>query len=329
LSSDGTIESILRELLSSKEPTVRLKTYLRLLDYEYDTKEVRILTKDLKNTSKAINNLFSYLPKDMKHKKINVYKKWLGIHWILADLADIGYPPGDNSLIPSREYEYQWLFSEQRWKKKKTIQGRKRFCASQEGNGLYSIVKLGIDDGRSEQLANRLIKYQWEDGGWNCDENPSAYNSSYHESLIPMRALNLVKDTSNRQNLQKAIDRAAELFLKRKLYKEFKSNKPVDQQWIKLHYPPYWRYDILIGLKTLAEANKIMDPRCCNALDLLESKRLVDGGFPAEGKHYKTSGKYGLSPVDWGGVNKRKMNEWVTIDAYYILKKAGRIDIED
>ena len=30
----------------------------------------------------------------------HVYKKWTGAHWILAALADIGYPPGDESLIP-------------------------------------------------------------------------------------------------------------------------------------------------------------------------------------------------------------------------------------
>ena len=43
--------------------------------------------------------------------RLRVYKKWQGIHWILTDLADIGYPPGDESLIPSRDFEMLWLFN--------------------------------------------------------------------------------------------------------------------------------------------------------------------------------------------------------------------------
>ncbi|MFW9993833.1 MAG: hypothetical protein ACFFD4_17445 [Candidatus Odinarchaeota archaeon] len=71
------------------------------------------------------------------------------------------------------------------------------------------------------------------------------------------------------------------------------------------------------------EAEKIRDQCCTDALDLLESKWLATGGFPAEEKYYKSSteSKPNFSPVNWGGVNKRKMNEWITIDALYVLKK--------
>src|SRR5262245_32080831 len=31
------------------------------------------------------------------------YHKWMGAHWVLVSLADLGYPPGDASLIPMRE----------------------------------------------------------------------------------------------------------------------------------------------------------------------------------------------------------------------------------
>lgn len=85
-----------------------------------------------------------------------------------------------------------------------------------------------------------------------------------------------------------------------------------------------------MALKVLAECNKVGDTRCNNALALLESKRLVDGGFPKEAKYCQSSnleGKY-YHPADWQPVNKKKMNEWVTIDALYVLKEAKRIDIE-
>jgi hypothetical protein len=43
----------------------------------------------------------------------------------------------------------------------------------------------------------------------------------------------------------------------RKFQKEISSSPRV-----KLHYPCYWRYDILFGLKVMAEAGFIRDGRC-------------------------------------------------------------------
>ena len=76
----------------------------------------------------------------------------------------------------------------------------------------------------------------------------------------------------------------------------------------------------------LAEAGLIGDPRCADALDLLESKRLPDGGFPAEAKYYGLgrSRKSGRDLVDWGGVSRRKSNPFVTVDALHVLRAAGR-----
>ena len=98
------------------------------------------------------------------------------------------------------------------------------------------------------------------------------------------------------------------------------------QAFVSLHYPCYWHYDILFGLKVMAEAGFIHDPRCADALDLLQSKRLPDGGFPAEARYYRTTGALstGRSLADWGGVNKRTTNEWVTVDALRVPHAAER-----
>jgi hypothetical protein len=40
-------------------------------------------------------------------------------------------------------------------------------------------------------------------------------------------------------------------------------------------------YDVLFGLKVLAESGYLDNSRCGDALDLLARKRLPDGGFPA------------------------------------------------
>ena len=71
------------------------------------------------------------------------------------------------------------------------------------------------------------------------------------------------------------------------------------------------------------------DPRCKDALDWLESKRLPDGGWPAEKRFYRTTGKSGSGAerVDWGGTSRRRMNEWVTADALHVLRAAGRLNV--
>jgi hypothetical protein len=81
----------------------------------------------------------------------------------------------------------------------------------------------------------------------------------------------------------------------------------------------------------MAEAGFIQDPRCQPALELLASKQLPEGGFPAEVKYYRTSEKAqtGRSLVNWASYTlpgNKIANQFVTLDALYVLKEAG-IDI--
>jgi hypothetical protein len=254
------------------------------------------------------------------------YAKWYGAHWVLAALADLGYPPGDTSLLALCEQELRWLLGPTHQKQIRVIEGRTRRCASQEGNALYALLALGLADGRVDELAERLCKWQWPDGGWNCDKRPAASNSSFMESLIPLRALALHACVTGARQSQQAVEQAAEIFLKRQLFRGQHDGAVIDEHFIRLHYPCYWHYDILFALKVLAEAGFVTDPRCQAALDLLEAKRLPDGGFPAEERYYRTTGKRvaGYSLVDWGGVSQRRINPWVTVDALFVLRAARR-----
>jgi len=255
------------------------------------------------------------------------YDKWFGAHWVLSILADLGYPEGDKTLKPMQEQCYRVWLSKEHEKYIRTINGRVRRCASQEGNCIYYSLALGLADERTEELAARLIKWQWDDGGWNCDKNPEASKSSFHETLIPLRGLARYAKLSGDPKAERAVARAGEVFLKRYLYKRSSDGKIMDKNFITLHYPSYWHYDILFGLKVMVEAGLIEDPRCAEALDLLESKQLPDGGFPAEDRYYRVDDKKlsGHSHVDWGGTSKLRMNPFVTLDALMVLKQAGRL----
>ena len=262
---------------------------------------------------------------DRRH---SVYKKWDGAHWVLSILADLGYPPGDEALRPLMQDTLNtWMSANLDKRHARVIAGRTRRCASQEGYAIWSSLRLGFADSRTEELASRLLQWQWPDGGWNCDKHPEADISSFMETLIPLRALALFADFSGDAKIRFVAERAAEVFLTRRLYLRRGDGQVMDQHFLRLHYPVYWHYDILFGLKVLAEAGLIGDPRCQAALDLLESKRLPQGCFPAEESYARSTRPQlsGYSPVNWSGKGKRNMNLFVTADALYVLRMAGRL----
>jgi hypothetical protein len=316
---------VIDRLLNSDEPSIRFKILANVLGEDPESPGITKLREEIRTSPRAAL-LLSERDKDSKIP-FHPYSKWYGAHWVLASLADIGYPPGDESLIPLREQVYKWLFGKSHQKRIRTIEGRVRRCASQEGNALYYLLTLGLADERTDELAARLCTWQWPDGGWNCDKNPRAVNSSFMESLIPLRALALhARLTGNRQS-KEAAERAAKVFLKRRLYKRQTDGSIINVDFVRLHYPCYWHYDILFGLVVMTEAGFVGDERCHDALGLLESKRLPDSGFPAEKKYYQATGKpkTGRSLVDWGGTSKRRMNEFVTTEALCVLKESGRL----
>jgi hypothetical protein len=205
--------------------------------------------------------------------------------------------------------------------------GRHRRCASQQGNALLAMIRLGLVDERAPRLVERLLHWRWPDGGWNCDKEPSADTSSFMETLPPMRALSAWAALSGDPAAEQAAQRAVEVFLERHLYKGRRDGRVIHPEFTKLHYPLYWHYDVLAGLKSMAELGRIGDARCADALDLLESKRLSDGGWPAEAKYYthSTTVALGNDDVDWGGTSRRRSNPWVTVDALAVLRASGRM----
>jgi hypothetical protein len=257
----------------------------------------------------------------------HAYRKWTGAHWTLSLLADLGCPPGDEPLRPLMEKTYRAWLGQDHQKYIRQVAGRTRRCSSQEGNAVWSSLRLGLADGRTDELVSRLLEWQWPDGGWNCDKRPEAASSSFMESLIPLRALSLYARVSGNAKVATAAEHAAQVFLCRQLFKRRRDGALMDKHFVLLSYPPYWHYNILFGLKVMAEAGFISDPRCQAALDLLESKRLPDGGFPAEESYSRPTNPRlsGYTPVHWGGTGRRKLNPFVTADALYVLRMAGRL----
>jgi hypothetical protein len=336
--------ALIDALLHSDEPSVRWKVLTRMLGEDPAAPKIRDLQGEIRNSPRAR----ALIAGRDEHfvREAHVYATWRGAHWTLAMLAEIGYPAGDDSLLPTRDQVLDcWLSNSfyMEFESKVSvpkhrsaegvpiIKGRYRRCGSQQGNALYSIARLGLADKRSDGLAERLMHWQWPDGGWNCDRKPSAHISSFNESLLPMLGLAAHAQQRGDDAARAAALKAAEVFLCRRLFRSRTDGKVISAHWLRPKYPRYWHYDMLGGLVAMAEMGLINDPRCADALDLLERKELPAGGWAAEGRFYKVSdsmdisSRYGsISSVDWGGSGNRRINEWVTADALYVLRAAGR-----
>ncbi len=320
------MNTVISLLQSSPEPSIR---YLYRRDVQGEdpfSHEMHALQEEIR-VSERVRKMLANRQKDGRFPW-HAYNKWSGAFWTLLLLTELGYPPGDAGLSPLRDQVLEWLLSPEHLKKVPLIDGRWRRCALQEASIVLAMLKLGIVDDRITQLVENLLKWQWPDGGWNCDKIPGATHSSFHETWIPLLAMKVYAEASGSPRAYAAVERAAEVFLSHQLFIRKTDGTVMDGQFTRLAYPAYWHYDILAGLRVMVAVDKITDPRCAAALDLLESKRLPDGGFAAEVKYYKVVDVVpkgsGFSLVDWGGTSKLKMNDFVTVHALAVLKKAGR-----
>jgi hypothetical protein len=325
-------DAIIERLLDSPEPAVRWKVRARVLREPEDSPAMTALREEVRGSA-VVRALLAPLGGP---DRPGAYAKWQGAHWALAALADLGYPPGDEALHPLRDRILATWLDEQYYRDVEVatksavyrhsgvpvMRGRHRAHASQQGNALLFLTALGLADERCDDLVRLLLHWQWPDGGWNCDRDPSADTSSFCETLLPMRGL-WAHGTGPARG---AARRAAEVFLDRRLAFRASTGELIRAEFTKLHYPLYWHYDILGGLKAMLDLGLLGDPRCADALDLLESMRLADG-WPATARYYRTSPDIALHNdcVDWGGTSTRRANPWVTVDALAVLRAAGRV----
>lgn len=268
-------------------------------------------------------------------ERFNPYRKWQGPHWTLYSLAEIGFPPGARALLPLRQRVLDWMFAPAFLQPPSTViypeqPERPRRCASMEGNTIWSQLVLGIvDEARLPLLVDRLVAFQWPDGGWNCDKRRGARTSSVQETLLPLRGLWHWSRATGDRRARSAARSAAEFLLARRLLWRKRDGSLIVPEWggpvDKVHYPIRF-HDVLSALVVMAELGLARDRRCQDALDLLERKRLADGSFPVEWTNVKRAdqvesrGTY----ADWGPLSKRRGNPLVTVDALHVLHQAGR-----
>ncbi len=310
-------------LMDSDESSVRYLTLTELLDQAADSPEVARTRAQILQGPWMRALLAGQEPDG--GFGVHPYKKWTGAHWRLVSLVELGISADEPRARAAADQVLGWLTGNSHRRRVQRINGLTRRCASQEGNALAVCCRLGLaDDPRVEYLAASLLEWQWPDGGWNCDKAEGARHSSFYESLAPLWGLIEYHRVTDDADCGKAVKRTAEFFLKHQLFRSDRTGEVINPEWLQLHYPLYWHYDILQALTILSRWEPLTDPRVLEALETLEEKRLADGGWQPEGFYWWPPGKRAsnVEVVDWGRAGPNLM---ITLNVLRVLKSAGRL----
>ena len=340
-------------LRDSDDPSIAYRARRRLDGLpEWDVRQLGLRARVA--TTPNVQRLLSRRDSDGRIRlgnEYHCYRKFQGAHWTLAALAELGYPPGDPTLMPLVDQVHEWLRSRQHLRPPSTqvIPGqadRVRRCASQEGLAIWYFHELGLADRRVDDLVSRLVELQWPDGGWNCDKDPAARTSSVQETLLPLRGLARhvaagseerratreltaarAATTSPAPGVSEAVDAATEFLLQRRLLWRRHDGAVLRPAWgpdpMLIQWPIRF-YDVLSVLVVMTELGRIADPRCVDATRVLAGKRLPSGGFPAEARTARTVSSVVTRGTfaEWGPSGRSRPNPFVSIDAAWVLDRA-------
>lgn len=93
--------SVIQALLQSEEPSIRYRVVVDILGHHREDAQRQMLRQEIRRSPRVRTPLSERDPTG--HIPHHPYSKWVGAHWVLASLADLSYPAGDESLMPLRE----------------------------------------------------------------------------------------------------------------------------------------------------------------------------------------------------------------------------------
>ena len=231
---------------------------------------------------------------------VQPYSKWKGGHWRLVSMVELGVPRTNPAAHRAATAVLDWIATPRHTAP--VIKGLERRHASVEGNALAVCCRLGMArNPKARFLVDVLLRSQWPDGGWNCDRDPQAHRSSFHESLAPIWGLFEYHRATGDSRALEAARRGGELLLEHRLFRSTRTGGVIHSDWVRIHWPHYWHYDYFQGLRAIQRLGLMADPRCADALDLLRTQRGADGNWRVSGRRYW---RPATEVVDWGDAHE-------------------------
>ena len=168
-------------------------------------------------------------------------------------------------------------------------------------------------------IVDFLLDQRMPDGGFNCLSNSvGARHSSLHSTLSVLEGIHEYDAngyTYRRAELRKAAQQSREFVLLHRFYKSDHSGLIIRKDFLKLVYPPRWKYNILRALDHFQAVQAPWDERMQDALGVLVGKRKPEGRWPAVAGH--------PGQVHFTMEKPRAPGRWNTLLALRVIKAYG------
>jgi len=252
--------------------------------------------------------------------------------WNLILLGEVGIIPNHPSVVAGCEFLLDTAMSQDKSWPPKNQSDPESYRLLWEpcvtGNMARTLTVFGYGrDSRVRSMFEFLVETQLPDGGWNCEFGEwgvKINHSSFMSTIEPLWAFSALDRSLWPQGSKEVVERAAEFMLMHRLYKSDRTGKVIDEEWTRLHFPLFYFYDILHGLRVLADLGYGGDERVSDALQLIKQKQLADGTWPMESTYVNAlRWNYVKEPATGAWHEARRENTAIIPEIYHHLGKVG------
>jgi hypothetical protein len=290
-------------LLEEVQPSIRYLALTELQNKSETDPEVKSTNESISKKGWASEILARQNPEGWWVSKDRLYTpKYLSTNWMLLILSDLGLTKAEPRIAKACQI---WMKSFSKKDGGFGIDGTKSSHLCLVGNTARALVKFGYeDDPRVRSAFEWFVENQAKLGGWSC-----FLSGRNLDSWEPLSAFTVYPREKWTKSMKLAVERGAEFFLERELYKQGDHYEP----WYRFHYPVHYYYDLLVGLDFMTALGYTDDKRLDHAISVLKKKSRPDGKWNLDAVHPDLEG--GIAT--WYAKNPRRA------PTPFSLEKAG------
>ncbi len=318
----AAMKHVIDWLLEPSQPAVR---YLALRDLVEGTgrRELENARRDIATRGWAKDVLTKQKPGgNWLDKEEDLYRpKYVSTNWMLLLLSDLGVTKDNPRIAKACSL---WMDTYAGPDGGFDTPGAKNSEHCLVGNTARALIKFGYtDELRVKSALDLLVKTQKADGGWHCFPSSTGTIDAWEG----MSAFAVYPRQEWTRGMKAAVEKGAEFFLERRLYRQGSRYDP----WIRLHFPYHYYYDILVGLDFMTALGYGDESRLKPALSHLRKKRRGDGTWGLDAVHPdfyderwpRWRSKYEKYYTSFSLERAGRPSKMITLRALTVLKRVG------
>jgi len=243
--------------------------------------------------------------------------EWWNVLNTLMRLRDLGLDPASEEarrVVGLVRDNVRWqgaMPQDAAWHGRPFFSGEVEPCI----NGRF--VAIGSYFGQDvQEVVDRLLGEQMEDGGWNCEQENGSTRGSFNSTICVLEGLvEHDRATDGSAAVTAVLQRGHEYLLERRLFRRLSTGEVADANFTRFSFPTCYHYGVLRGLDHLRAAGVVPEERMAEAIAIVESKRDPDGRWPLEHVHEDSV----LPRMD---EDEGKPSRWITLHALRVLRWA-------